>query len=184
MQQGRPRRGEWVAVAFWAALGVALAVAGWRMDRLAHLGIAPWSAPGLLPGVVGVAMVALAAALAWRLRGRDEPAQTEPAQTEPAHREPAHREPALADPGAGHFGASALTAVLCLAFAGLALGRGWPFQLEAALFVFAFIVTFGAAAWRAEGRLARGLALALAVAVVAAFGISTLFEQVFLVRLP
>ncbi|MCW5635080.1 MAG: tripartite tricarboxylate transporter TctB family protein [Rubrivivax sp.] len=163
MMEGKARHGEWLAVAFWAALGTAIAVAAWRMDRLDHLGIAPWSAPGVLPGFVGVLMVMLAVALALRLRSG--------ARAQP-------------QPAAGHLRASALAAVLCFAFAGLALGRGWPFQLEAAVFVFVFTAAFGAATWRAQGRVARGVATALAVAVVAAFGIGALFEQVFLVRLP
>jgi hypothetical protein len=38
--------------------------------------------------------------------------------------------------------------------------------------------------WRAEGRGARGLAGAAAIAFVACVAIATLFERVFLVRLP
>lgn len=170
-------RGEWLGVAFWAALGTTVFVAGWRMDRLAHQGIAPWSAPGLLPAVVGALMVAFALVLAlqtWREReeGPDRPAA-------PA----APSEPARGDE-AGSWRGSLLAAVLCVLFAGVALGHGWPFRVEAALFILGFTALFSWRHWRAEGRVARGLAQTAAVAAGAALAISWLFESVFLVRLP
>ena len=51
-------------------------------------------------------------------------------------------------------------------------------------FVFAFITLFSLPAWRAEGRLASGLATAFVVAVASSAAIAWLFESVFLVRLP
>lgn len=166
-------RGEWVGVAFWAALGTTIFVAGWRMDRLSHQGIAPWSAPGLLPAVVGALMVSFALVLALQA-WRDGGGAGEPAEAEAAS---APAEPSF-------WRGSALATALCVLFAGASLGRGWPFQVEAAAFVLVFTTVFRWREWRAEGRVARGLAQTAVVAVVAALAISWLFESVFLVRLP
>ncbi|MBL8346674.1 MAG: tripartite tricarboxylate transporter TctB family protein [Rubrivivax sp.] len=163
-------RGEWLGVAFWAGLGTTIFVASWRMDRLSHQGIAPWSAPGLLPAVVGALMVAFAlvlAAQAWH--GAEAPEDADPAP-----------KPAETDTWRG----SALATVLCVLFAGASLGRGWPFQVEAAGFILVFTTLFRWREWRAEGKVARGLAQTAVIAVAAALAISWLFESVFLVRLP
>ena len=162
------RRGELLSAAFWALLGGAVTVASGRMDRLGDRAINPWSAPGLTPGVVGALILALAALLAWgALRRAESPHVPADAAAAPAHT--ARR--------------TLLAAGLCLLFA-LSLGRGLPFAAVAAAFTFLFISLFSWATWRAERRVARGLAQALVVAVLAALAISWLFESVFLVRLP
>jgi len=169
-------RGEWLGVAFWAGLGTSLFVAGWRMDRLSHQGIAPWSAPGLLPAVVGALMVAFALVLAvqaWRDAQRAQGHAHGPGVVEASP-------PAESTSWRG----SALATVLCVLFAGASLGRGWPFQVEAAGFILVFTTLFRWREWRAEGRVARGLAQTAVIAVVASMAISWLFESVFLVRLP
>ena len=50
------RRAELGTALIWFGLGAAIAVASWRMDRLGHLGINPWSVPGLTPGAIGTIM--------------------------------------------------------------------------------------------------------------------------------
>ena len=165
------RCGDGLSAAFWGALGATILVASWRMDRLAHLDIALGSVPGLLPGVVGALMIAFALLLAlqsWRATG--------PA-AESAH----HASPALTRAG---WSRSVLATLLCLLFAGISLGHGWPFQLEAAIFIAAFTACFRWHEWRAQGRLARGIGQTVLIAGVAAAGIGWLFESVFLVRLP
>jgi putative tricarboxylic transport membrane protein len=164
------RRGELLSAAFWALLGGAVLVASWRMDRLADRGINPLSAPGLTPGVVGALMLVLAALLAWHaLRRAEVPSISAggDAPTDSAH----------------NAGRTLLAGGLCWLFA-LSLGRGLPFAAEAATFVFLFTSVFSWPTWRAERRIARGLAQTLAIAVGSALAISWLFESVFLVRLP
>jgi putative tricarboxylic transport membrane protein len=162
------RRGELLSAAFWALLGGAVLVASWRMDRLADRGISPLSAPGLTPGVIGALMLLLAASLAWRAMRRSDAAA--PAAGD-------------ADPLPHATSRTLLAGGLCLLFA-LSLGRGAPFAAEAAAFVFLFTSVFSWPTWRAERRVARGLAHTLAIALAAALAISWLFESVFLVRLP
>lgn len=178
------RRGEWLGLAFWAALGLAIFAAAWRMDRLGHQGISPWSAPGLLPGVVGAAMIVFALGLAvqmWRAPASaagDEAVIDDPDMN--VDRSESANEPLEQS---GRLGSS-LAALMCVLFAGASLGRGWPFQLEAALFILAFTAVFSWPAWRAHGSVMRGLLITAAVAAVAALAIGALFERVFLVRLP
>ena len=164
------RRSELLSAAFWALLGGAVLVASWRMDRLGDRGINPWSAPGLTPGVVGALMLVLAAVLAWHALRR-------------AHRPALPADDHAPTETAFTTGRTLLAAGLCVLFA-LSLGRGMPFAAEAATFVFLFTSVFSWPTWRAERRVARGLAQTLATAVIAALAISWLFESVFLVRLP
>ena len=142
-------------------------VASWRLDRLENLGIKAWSVPGLTPGVIGTLIVVLALVLGLQSRATADAQAADPPDEAP----PSIRR-------------SVIAAVLCVAFAGLSLGHGLPFVVEAAAFVFTFITLFSLPAWRAEGRLARGLAMALVVAVASSAAIAWLFESVFLVRLP
>jgi hypothetical protein len=165
------RRSEYLNAAFWAALGVIIVVASWRLDRLENLSINPWSAPGLTPGVVGVLMVLLAMALALQVRGR-------------ARGETADAPGSVDGTSAGGMGRTLLAGALCVLFAGVSLGRGLPFMAEGATFIVLFITVFSWPQWRAEGRVARGLLMTLVIAVAAAAVISWLFESVFLVRLP
>lgn len=162
------RRREWVNAGGWAAAGVIILVASWRLDRLDKLNINPWSAPGLTPGVVGALIILVALALAvqaWR-----EPPSAAAEDGQPS--------------AAGTGRRSLVAAVLCVLFAGYALGRGLPFVVEGALFILVFTSVFSYSIWRAEGRVARALMQTLAVAVGASLFISWLFESVFLVRLP
>jgi Tripartite tricarboxylate transporter TctB family len=165
------RRDDALSAGAFAALGGAIVLASWRMERLENLGINPWSVPGLTPGVVGALMVVFAAVLAWQSRrgqGAGKAAHTAPS---PA-------------PSAGSAGRSLIALGLCGLFAGASLGRGLPFGAEAAVFIFVFTAIFSWRDWRAGGRTARGLLRTLIIAVVAAAGIAWLFESVFLVRLP
>ena len=95
---------------FWIAVGGAIFYASWTMDRLASVGVQPFSAPGLLPGILGVFMVVLGAAMF--LRGRDDPAR------------------APLD-----WRRVGLPLALCLGFAAGLVGRGLPFWLAAWIFV-------------------------------------------------
>ena len=138
--------------------------------------INPWSVPGLTPGLIGVAIVLAAAALALRTWRTSRMPRSTPPTDAPATSDTAEPPASLRR--------SALAALLCLAFAGIGLGHGLPFALEAALFVFVFIGVFSWRVWRAEQRVLRGAASALLIAAVSASLIAWLFSAVFLVRLP
>lgn len=102
--------------AFWILVGGAIFYASWTMDRLANVGVKPFSAPGLLPGILGVFMIVLGIAMV--LRAKPQPGA-----------EPIEWRRLL------------LPIVLCLAFAGGMVGRGVPFWLAGWIFVTVMICT-------------------------------------------
>jgi hypothetical protein len=145
----------------WVAFGAAVLAASWRMDRLENLHINPWSAPGLMPGILGLLMMLFGAALALRRPGGE----------------------GTQDGGLSRR-RTGLALALCFLFAGGLLGHGLPFWLTAAAFMFLAIVAFRV--MDAEPRLPlwRVCLSSAAVSLVAALVIGFLFESVFLVRLP
>lgn len=143
----------------WVALGAAVSVGAWRMDRLESLHIEPWSAPGLVPGVLGVGMMLFGLVLALAPAGA-----------------PAEEAPVPWPRLLGVLG-------LCALFGFGALGR-MPFELAAALLMFVWMVMLGWPQWSSEpGRMRRVVQVAL-ISAAASFTISHLFQDVFLVRLP
>jgi hypothetical protein len=206
-----PVRGDVAVGIGWAILGALIGVASWRMDRLEAMHINPWSAPGLVPGLLGALMVVFGLALAAKSRASGTAAAAPLAANRAsadakAAANAGAKTGAHADvhPGAhadAHAGANAganadvglatlssaprtlLAVGLCLAFAGGLLGRGLPFVLTAAAFVFVWIVAFQWRTWSPAGRL-RGFATAAAIAIGASTLIAYLFQAVFLVRLP
>lgn len=154
----------------WIALGIAIAVGGWRMDRLDKMNIEPWSAPGLVPGMLGALMAVFGAMLAWRERraGVATPAPAGDADAD----------------APGTLLRVLPILVLAVAWVVGTLGRGLPFVATSAVLVAAWIALLRWRDWRAAGSLARGLGTAVAIAVVACTAIAVLFEDVFLVRLP
>lgn len=144
----------------WAAFGATVLAASWRMDRLESLNINPWSAPGLMPGVLGALMTLFGAALAVRAFGTAGEAVA-----------------------IGSWRRVGLALFLCVGYAGGLLGRTLPFWLTSAVFLFVTIVTFRLLDDR-DVPLARVVASSTAIALGAALVISYVFETVFLVRLP
>ena len=175
------RRSEYESAAAWAAFGLVVVVASWRLDRLDAMDINPWSVPGLTPGVVGVLIILLAIVLA--LQARREPPDDAARRLSAASAAGSPDTDDAADP-IGNLGRTAVAGVLCVLFAGASLGHGLPFAAEGAAFIFLFTTVFSWTVWRAEGRIARGLLTTLLIAVAASALISWLFESVFLVRLP
>lgn len=180
-----PPTADRVVAALWALFGLAIVVASWRMDRLEHQGINPWSAPALLPGALGLLFIVLAIALALRPPLADVDQQSDPPRSDaPNEATEMTAATATATNGSTVRTRTLTAAALCIGFAVGGIGHGLPFQLVAAAFVLAFIAVFSWSRWRAEARLARGLGTAFIIAVGAALAIGWLFESVFLVRLP
>jgi hypothetical protein len=152
---------------FWTALGLGILVESWRMDRLEAQGINPYTAPGLVPGLLGAVLAAFGLALARRAWLGQPPAGSEEA---PAGRAEPWR--------------VALALALCLGFGFGALGSGLPFPLAAGLFLFLAVFLFELPDRRREGTVARGALLAAAVAAGATAAITFVFQELFLVRLP
>lgn len=162
---GSARRDAWSAL-FWIVFGGAIAVASWNMDRLENLHINRYEIPGLVPGLLGTAIMALGALLALRSVGRGA------------------LRPDVAAPAAEHRTRWPVVAAT-LIYALVLVGNGLPFWLATWLFVAAFIYGFDLQRQRALGRSpVKVLAIALLIGGLTGVVVSVAFSQVFYVRLP
>src|ERR1700759_5184637 len=59
-------RTDFLAAIGWMTLGIAILIGSVMMDRLENQDINPYTIPGLLPGLLGIAMMILGALLAIR----------------------------------------------------------------------------------------------------------------------
>jgi hypothetical protein len=154
---------------FWIVFGGAVAAGSWNMDRLERLGVSFYTAPGLVPGILGLLMILVGAVLAVR-----------------ALREGAlggnQRPPVLLE--AGTLRRAGVTLLLTLGLAFVLVGHGLSFPVAAAIYLFLQIAVLQYPERKAKNELGRGLLVAALVAVGAAIAISALFQLVFLVRLP
>jgi len=158
-----------VAGLVFVALGSGVLYGALTMPRLENRGIHPMTVPGLVPGLLAFAMIVcggLLAAKAWRGPDLRRGLAALPAllRTREAMR------------------VGVVLALVLVYTLGLV---GWlPFWLASALFVFSFIVVFEVALPSEPPVLARTLAWATTVALVAGLAVVLVFERAFLVRLP
>ena len=160
-------RSDLAQAVFWLAAGGAIFYGSWTMDRLANLGVRPFSAPGLLPGVLGIFIIVLGVAMFVRaLQGG------------------ALRPKSAAPRSAIDWRRALPPAVLCVAYAAVLVGHGMPFWLASWIFVAAMIGTLQFHERRQHGELRRLALLALAVGAGAGIVVSLIFQELFLIRLP
>jgi hypothetical protein len=163
-------RADFVTGIVLLALGVAVLVESLRMPTFAHLGVNPYTVPGIVPAMLGVVIGVLGAVLlvragragGWRL-GLGEVAR-DAVRSAAVHR-------------------TLITLFLTLAYGAVLVGRV-RFWLATFLFVLAFVVVFE---WP-RGRTVGGHLFAVGTAVLLAAAVSAIvtyvFQHVFLVRLP
>ncbi len=163
-------RADFVTSLVLIGLGAGALVLSLRMPRFQDLNIEPYTAPGLVPGVLGAVILLLGGVLCLRAAragggrlagGRDRPTW-------------------LADAGARRL---LLAVVLTLGYAAGLVGR-LPFWLATWLFVTAFVALFEwpLAASSADRR--RRLTVALIYGGLVAAAVGLVFQRIFLVRLP
>ncbi len=138
------------------------------MPRFEHLGVNPYTVPGLVPGLLGAIIALLGLALAARsLRAMASRAAR----------------PDAAKAGGGGWTRLAVCLGLTVGYAAGLIGRV-PFWAATALFVFAFIVIFE---WRPDAERSRRLPMVLSAAIQAAIvsaAVTLVFRDLFLVALP
>ena len=163
-------RSDFLSALGWMALGIAILIGSVTMDRLETQGINPYTIPGLLPGLLGIAMTILGALLAARSWRPHLLAST--ANGVPADR--AERKRLL------------LVLGLCLTFGVVLVGHGLPFWLAAAIFVSAAILSLQYQQRKSSGQKlgARMVVTAAAIGLGAGIIITIVFQEIFLVRLP
>jgi hypothetical protein len=165
----KAHRTDLVTGGIWVVLGVAITIGSWRMDRLESQGVPWFTAPGLVPGILGVMITITALGIVLRaLRSRDS---GRPASS-------------MASDDTRFAGRAALTLALCVGFAAGLVGHGIPFWIAAAVYLFLHIFLLQLPARRARNEVARGTLVAAAIAIGASAAISYIFQEVFLVRLP
>ena len=167
-----PPRIDLYSALAWIVFGGAIAVGAWRMDRLEHLHINKYEIPGLVPGLLGFAILVLGVMLAMRAISRGALAAQTTAAASTAPRESQTRYMALV---------FALTLFYALGL----VGTGLPFWLGTFAFVAAFIFIFDRARQIELGRgTAKQIVLALVYGAATSAVVSLAFEKIFLVRLP
>jgi hypothetical protein len=160
----------------WLVFGAAVFYGSWTMDRLESQNINPVTAPGIVPGLIGLGIIAFALVLLLRRDG------FRAADGEGGHLIEVHAEEAASHPP--NWRRLGLSWILCIGFAGLLLGRGLPFWLLAGAFVFLHILLLDDPERMAERPLARRVAFAAVIAACTSAVVTVVFQKVFLVRLP
>lgn len=151
----------------WLALAIAIMIGSWTMDRLVHLKVPVYTAPGVVPGFLGLALAIMGALLI--VRAVRAGALTHSAI--PTFRTREHWR--------------LLTALLlCFAYPLCLLGSGLPFWLATAIFVAAFVFVFQFEDRKATGTLLRGAAFAALFGLICGSTVHYIFQELFLVRLP
>lgn len=150
----------------WVVFGLAVVVAAWRTDRMSQQGVPWFGTPGLVPGLLGVAIMVVGLLLSLRAGHLPQGAG------------------AAADDDPPDLRILAVSLLLCLGFAGAVLGHGPSFGIAAGAYLFAHVAFLQWRQRRAADQTLRGLVVAAAVAVGGGVLIPLVFEQIFLVRLP
>lgn len=161
-------RADLIAAIAFIILAAAMLYGSWTMDRLELRRIHPLTAPGLVPGLLSVALLLCGVVLAVRSLRLPAPG-------------------GWTDLGAaitsGAAGRAGMVLLLSLVYT-LGLVGFLPFWLATGLFVFSFILVFET--WLSEPRrsLLQSLPWAIGLAIATAAIVTIVFERAFLVRLP
>jgi hypothetical protein len=162
----------------WVILGALILGMSLAMDRLEHQGGAAYAAPGVLPGLLGLAMIVFGGVVA--ARSHPIPVSAEEAAIRRYRLQP---------------GRLAAVLGLCLAYSFVLVGRGLfylvfgfslPFWLASSIFVTTAILVLQHPQRKEAGRKldARALGFALLIGISAGVAATLVFEHFFLVHLP
>jgi len=163
-------RTDLALAAVFLVFAAAVIAAAAAMPTFTDQGTPIYVAPGIVPGFHGIVIALLSLVLAGRSIARGA-----------WHTAPSHAE----QPRAGRAAVLriVLAAVLAIAFAAGLIGR-LPFWLAATIFVVCFILAFEWEPRMPPRLLARDALIALGIGLATGLGIQTLFERLFLIRMP
>jgi len=164
-----PPRSDLFSALAWIVFGGAVTAGSWNMDRLERLHINKYEIPGLVPGLLGAAILLLGLALALRAVARGALGAQAPleSQTESQAR------------------TMAIVFGLTLFYALALVGTGVPFWLGTFAFVSTFIFIFDRERQAGLKRSrVKQFVLALVYGIATSAVVSLAFEKIFLVRLP
>jgi hypothetical protein len=163
-------RTDLIASIVWMVFGAAVLIGALRMDRLEQQDINPYTAPGLLPGLLGIVTMLLGFLLAlrsWRRRA-------------------VHTHDVETPTSAAEKKRIGLVIALCVAFAVGLVGHGLPYWAAAAIFVTIAILSLQQVQRKAAGESLTAWAVGKAVLIGLGAGIviTLVFQELFLVHLP
>ncbi len=171
---------RWTSLALFA-IGLAMLVGGFTMDRLEIRQIHPASIPGLLPMILGAAMMLCAVLLFFAARAARTAQLAKVAGLSTAAQ--AEGEPSATQPATTSnrdlFFAAAYSVVYALALVG-----SLPFAQATAIYIAVFYTHFTWERSATSSAHLKRIAIAIAFGVVSAYAIASLFQFGFLVRLP
>lgn len=159
----------------WIVFGGAVVYGSWVMDRLEQLGIPPSTAPGVVPGLLGIGIIIFGFILLVRREASMTPSFSEGDATA-AEAAPAEDE--------FHWKRALLSAFLCLTYGGALLGSSIHYWFLTTSFLFLHIVLLDETTdVPARLNLRRAIAAAI-IAPAFATAVTLVFQYIFLVRLP
>lgn len=168
MQEKTSLRGDMVMGVFWVVSGGAVLAHAMQMPVPRHLGATVLTSPGLVPGLLGAALIVLGAVLGIRAwRGRTILSTEED----------------VADPGQLSLALPMVAMVLMVGYA-IALILRQPFLPWTIGFIALFVIVFNWPEATGPMRRARLILGALALGACTAFLVQFVFEDLFYVRLP
>lgn len=167
----QPPRSDLKDAIGWVALGAAVLVGSITMDRLEQQNINPYTIPGLLPGLLGLAMVLLGVVLglrSWRRGALAAPLAPASAELREARRR------------------IAVVVALCFGYGVVLIGHGLPFWLASSIYVTGSILVVQRLSRDPAERAMtpRAIGKAVLIGVLASVITHVVFEKLFLVRMP
>jgi hypothetical protein len=155
----------------WTVLGAAVLIGSIRMDRLEAQHINPYTVPGLLPGLLGIAMILLGGTLGLRSWRRGALQHASAAITADQHEE--WRRIWVVIP-------------LCCGYGVGLIGHGLPFWLASTVYVTGSILILHRMSRDPQLRemSLRALLKAGVIGLASAWSTHLVFQDLFLVRLP
>lgn len=169
-ESSSPRADLWGGLT-WVALGAAILIGSVTMDRLERQDVNPYTVPGLLPGLLGIAMILLGGLMAWR-GWRSGAIRTAREPVTALQREERKR--------------FWLVIGLCLGYGVVLVGHGLPFWLASSVYVTGSILILRRLSQDPQERqlTPRAWLKALVIGVGSAVITQLVFQELFLVRMP
>jgi hypothetical protein len=151
----------------WILFGLGILWGSWTMGRLEHLQASIYTVPGIVPGLLGIAIAFMGAILVGRAV-RHGALQAVPRQAFALR---------------NHW-RLIVSLGWSLAYAGIVVASALPFWLITAVYVAVFVLVFQFEERRAAGQVPRGIVIAVVFGLLSGLLIQYVFEDLFLVRLP
>jgi putative tricarboxylic transport membrane protein len=171
MNEKTMTRADFVSSLVLIVFGAYVTFDSWRMPRFAEQKANAWSAPGLVPGILGLLFLLLGGILLARSLRRG------------GHRFGVTAQAVRSMLGTKGVRDLASTLMLCLLYGAVFLGH-LPFDAATGIFVFLFIYIAEFKRPRPLRAELRAVAVAAAIAVPTAVVVTYVFQNLFLVNLP